>query len=218
MQTKNQLLLAVVAIFSLLLITPASAGVLNGHASAYNDGNGPSAGAWTGSTPYDDGLFSLLTGDVDYAVFTAADFTAAFPASGYTPPAGHFVYAYQVSNTGSVAATALTVGITQGNPVGTIGTFSGGGVSGDASIGTQFTNNPVDSANWAFTGIGAGTSTGLVFSSPNVPENGFGSIVDSGLSAFVVPLPTPSEIFIPEPTSAVMLGLGMATLLIRRRS
>ena len=30
--------------------TSASAGVLDGHAAAFNDGNGPSAGAWTATT------------------------------------------------------------------------------------------------------------------------------------------------------------------------
>ena len=80
----------------------ASAGVLSGHTAAYNDGLGPSAGAWTATTAFDNGVG--LSGTVDWAVFGPGD----FPYAGYAPPAGELVYAFQIFSTGTDAIHSLT--------------------------------------------------------------------------------------------------------------
>ena len=86
-----------------LLSGTARAGVLNGHANAYNDGVNPT---WTGSTAFSSGT---LTGFVDYAVFAPGDFP--FGGGGYTPTAGELVYAYQVFVTGAASVSSFSVAL-----------------------------------------------------------------------------------------------------------
>ena len=181
----------------LVVATAASAGYLNGHADAYN--------GWTGTVPFASGT---LTGDIDYAVFTAADFDSNFGGGGYTP-GGALVYAYQVLNTGDAFISAEIVGIT--NPANTIGTFNDLNVAGDKDASGSFFDGS-GNATWQFfdpNQIETGESSwGLAFSSPNVPMAGVGVILNGGQNAMQMGLPTPSGDPIPEPSSLVLVALG----------
>ena len=210
----------------LLLISFSSAPILAGplatHPSAYFDG----FVTWRGSTDFDDdGNIVVLEGDglegsVDWAVFTKAAFDAAFPASGYSPPAGEFAYTYQANVAGLAAGTLLSVALDPLQPVGTIGSFSGGGVTGVAPASTTFGGGGF-SADFSFAGgaipIGS-SSEGLVFSSSNPPMSFFGSFVNGGSSAFVIPLPSPAPVAIPEPGTGLLAALGILLLGLVRRA
>jgi hypothetical protein len=192
-----------------LCAATASAGALNGHASAFNDGNGPSAGAWTGSTAFNNGLG--LSGYVDWTVFAPG----AFPYAGYTPTAGELAYAFQVFTTGSLAVTSFAVALD--NVADSIGTFAN--LTGDVPASSLLTPAPFGSAKWTFPGILPGTnSEGLVFSSIKVPKNLFGSTIDGGTGATVIPLPSPDVTDVPEPATMSVLAMAGLTLLRRRRS
>ncbi len=201
----------------LILCTAAvsSAGILNGNPLAYDDGNGPAAGAWTGTLPFDNG--NGLEGDLDFAVFTTAVFNANFSGLGYTPstpPTGGLVYTYQLTNTTSPTGDSISaeiVGIV--NPANTIGSFDIGDIA--PSLATFSGSNALWQYNPA---IDAGeTSFGMAFSSPNVPMLGVALTVDGGGTAQTVGVPTPSARPIPEPASLAMWGLlSVAILLVRR--
>ena len=220
--------LALLAVFSLLTAS-ATAGILENHPLAFNDGNGPGpGGSWTGSSPYTNGLAfpSNLEGTVDFAVFTAADFATAFPdaadpnvagttlnPSGYTP-GDALVYLYQVNNDGNFALSAEIVGID--NPANTQGEFRTS-PSEVASSGYLF--DIADNAIFNFTApfVGTGeTTTILAFSSPNVPELGLSISVNGGTFG-TSPVPTPSSTPVPEPAALTMLVAGSALVLVRRR-
>lgn len=205
----------------------AHAGILNGHPDAYNDGTGPwvgppnppNLGAWTGSTSFSNPFD--LTGYVDWAVFGPGDFPAAFAGLGYTPTSGELTYLYQVFSTGTEAVSELDVALN--GPADNIGSFAlnPGDVSPTAQ---QFipAGVPGGTAAWEFnTGVDTGENSYiLIFSSPNVPENYLGLTIDSGSSALVVPLPTPSGNPLPEPASVVLVACGLACLAafkVRRR-
>ncbi len=187
----------------------AGAGALDGHALAYNDGNGPSGGAWTGSTAFDNGLG--LSGYVDWTVFSPG----AFPYLGYTPTAGELAYAFQVFSTGPLATTSFSVALD--NVADSIGTF--GDLAGDSPFSMSLTPAPFGSAGWSFSGITTGgNSDGLVFSSIKVPKNLFGSTIDGGTGAIVIPLPSPDTVDVPEPATMSVMALAGLALLRRRRS
>jgi hypothetical protein len=198
--TKSSFSVALVFSMAVVFASTASAGILNGHAAAYN--------SVTGSVPFNNGLG--LSGTIDYAVFAAADFNSNFGGLGYVP-GGPLVYTYQVNVAGSLGVSAEIVGIS--NPANTIGTFNIGGVNASSA---SFTPN----ARWFFAPeIPTGQiSWGLAFSSPNEPIVGGAQTVDGGTPAFVVGVPTPGPTgFIPEPTSAVLWLAGLSGIgLIRR--
>ena len=209
----------VVALFACGLIlcaaTASSAGLLSGNPLAYNDGNGPASGAWTGTIPFNNG--SGLQGELDFAVFTTTVFNANFSGLGYTPsasPAGGLVYAYQLINTANPAGdyiSAEIVGIV--NPANTIGSFNIGDIA--PALATFSGGN----AAWQFNpSIGAGeTSWGLAFSSPNAPMAGVALTVDGGGTAQTIGVPTPSAVAIPEPASlALCAALGALMFACRR--
>ncbi|REK17183.1 MAG: PEP-CTERM sorting domain-containing protein [Planctomycetota bacterium] len=195
-----------------LCAAPSIAGPLDGDPNAY-------LGTWSGSTPYQG--FDLsnqpteLTGYVDWAVYGPGDFPVAF--TGYTPTPGELTYAYQVYVTNDAPVTSLSVNLI--NPADNIGSFTGGGVSGDPTIAELLV--PFDSANWFFTSIpNGGKSVGLVFSSPNLPIFLNGTVIDDGSVADVIPLPSPGPVPIPEPSSIVLALIGIAGLAwgcLRRR-
>ncbi len=183
----------------------ASAGVLNGHASAFNDGNGPSAGAWTATTAFDNGVG--LSGTVEWSVFGPG----AFPFAGYTPTAGELAYAFQVFSTGTSAIHSLTLNDPNGG-ADNIGTFAdlAGEAPTSVALGTQ--------AEWNFLGLDAGeNSIGLAFSSIKTPASLFGVVVNGGSFAVAIPLPVPGSVDIPEPASVALMGLG-GLMMLRRRS
>lgn len=185
----------------------ASAGLLNGNALAYNDGNGPAAGAWTGSTTFVQGT---LQGYIDWAVFGPGQ----FPYSGYTPTTGELTYAYQVYETGAAPLSSFSLALTDIGD--NIGSFNA--LPGDAP--TSSTLVSLASATWRFAGIPQnGNSQGLAFSSIRVPQSLFGVVIDTGQTQFVVPLPSPSATSIPEPgTISMVLGAACLAMARRRRN
>ena len=62
-----------------------------------------------------------------------------------------------------------------------------------------------------------GNSEGLVFSSIKVPKNLFGSTIDGGTGAIVIPLPSPDVTDVPEPATMSLLALAGVALLRRRK-
>lgn len=198
--------LGIAGIALVLVFAPvASAGILDGHADAYS--------GWTGSVPFVSGT---LTGDIDYAVFTAADFNANFGGAGYAP-GDDLVYAYQVFNTGIVFLSAEIVGIA--NPANTIGTFNDLNVAGDkdaSDLGFDLSGN----AFWQFDApneIETGESSwGLAFSSPNTPMSGIGVVLNGGQNALQLDIPTPGADPIPEPGSLLLLAVGALAARSRR--
>jgi len=166
---------------------------------------------WQGTVSFDNGLG--LEGDLDFAVFTAANFNANFAGMGYVP-GDSVVYTYQLINSsdpGTDNLSAQIVGII--NAANTIGTFDIGDVNASSSsfvgLNAQWLFNPEIS-------LGE-TSWGLAFSSPNVPMSGAGLTVDGGASVFLLDIPTPSDIPIPEPTSLALLVVAGMMMWLRWR-
>jgi hypothetical protein len=181
------------------LHSTCQAGILNGHAAAYS--------GVTGSVPFNNGLG--LSGTIDYAVFTAAAFSANFGALGYVPNSA-LVYTYQVENSGSLHISAETIGVS--NPASAIGTFNIGNVNASSASLTP-------NAQWLFApGIAPGQSSwGLAFSSPNIPIVGASLTIDGGTPALVAGVPTPGPIAIPEPTSIALSAFGIVLACLPRR-
>ncbi len=193
-----------VAILGLFITTSAYAGPLAGHTGALP----PGVPLTTGSTMFNNG--QTLSGYVDYAVFGPGQ----FPYAGYTPPANELTYAYQVFVTGAAPVSSFElVLMDQANNIG----FFDTGISGVAP--TSMVLNPMTSAKWTFPGIPQnGHSLGLAFSSPNIPTQLFATVVDTGQSTWVIPLPSPSNLGIPEPASLTVAAIGCLMLGMRRRS
>ncbi len=188
------------AVLALVLSTQAFAGALFNHPNA----GGP-APLYTGSTPF---VIGTLQGQVDYAVFNPGQ----FPFSGYTPTPGELTYAYQIFVTGSAPLSSFELLLNE--PADNIGTFSSlPGVAANSQILTPFT-----SAKWTFPGITTGSnSVGLAFSSPRLPQSLFASVVDTGQSGPVIPLPSPGPVGIPEPATLGLAAFGCVMLGLRRR-
>lgn len=217
----NMKFIALVAVSALLVAgAPAYAGILNNHPLAYDNNAGPGpGGSWTGSDVYDNGLASPfhLVGNLDFAVFTAANFVTAFPgaAPAYVP-GDALVYAYQIENQGDFAVSAQIVGIS--SVANTIGSFlyNAGEVAPSFSVFDVGGN-----AIWGFTAPNIGTgqdSYVLAYSSPNIPTmgTGVGITVDGGTFG-ITNVPTPSSTPIPEPASIAVAGLGLVSCLLSRR-
>jgi hypothetical protein len=178
---------------------PSLAGILNGHPAAF--------GGISGSVPFNNGVG--VSGVIDYAVFTQADFNANFAGLGYVP-GDALVYTYQVEATGPAGLSAEIIGVN--NPANTIGTFDIG--DQDASS-ASFTPN----ARWLFapeiaTGL---TSWGLAFSSANLPIVGASLTIGGGTQALIAGVPTPGPISIPEPGALLLLTSGAVAACVSRR-
>ena len=204
--TASAKFLSVFSLIVLFAVAPASAGVLSASGSAFE--------GWSGTTPFSNA--SGLAGDVDWVVLTSSNFSASFPGAAYSPPSDELVYVYQIVNTGSVAISSFSLPVR--NDASMIGHFEDVGaadVTGGGPNASSLTTDPISGrALWDFStdAIGAGVnSLGLVFSSPNTPINIFSTVVDGGTKALDVPVPTPSDVQIPEPSTFILMMLG-ATL------
>jgi len=193
----------------LLLVSPAISGPLNGDVTAIP--------GFTGTTPFTNGV---IFGTVDYAVYTYGAYLAEWGPAGYTPTVGEDVYTYQVIlNPGSLGISHLSVHIE--NPADTPGAFTIGAGTFPTTINIGPGGPP--SADFYFSPEALSSSSGVAFSSPNAPIMRFGSLVDGGTTAFVVPLPTPGATQIPDPATvtlflaAALCGLPMAIRRFRAR-
>jgi len=187
-------------VLALLISSQAFAGALF---------NNPNAGGppplYTGSTPFSVGT---LTGYVDYAVFNPGQ----FPFGGYTPTAGELTYAYQIFVTGSAPLSSFELALT--DPADNIGNFN----TLPGTLPNSQNLNPLISAKWTFPGIpNGGNSDGLAFSSPRLPQSLFATVVDTGQTTWVIPLPSPGPVGIPEPATLSLVTMGCMMLGLRRR-
>jgi PEP-CTERM motif-containing protein len=172
---------------------------------------GPLATAGTfasGSTPFDNG--GTLKGYVDWAVFNPGTWPAGY--TGYSPTSGELAYAYQVFVTGTAPVSSFELVLT--DPADNIGSFAQlGGVAPSSQV-----LNPLTSAKWTFPGIPQGSmSYGLAFSSIRIPQSLFATVVDTGQSTWVIPLPSPGSTGIPEPATLGLAAMGCVVLGLRRR-
>ncbi|MEX0613317.1 MAG: PEP-CTERM sorting domain-containing protein [Pirellulales bacterium] len=169
------------------------------------------AGALTqGTVAFDNGN---LQGNLDYAVFPAAAFTAAFGNDDYTP-GDTYVYTYQIINSSDPGTDSISADVTAPvAPANTIGTFEVDPGMGEIDASTAVFVGPT--ANWVFNPeIPLGeNSYGLAYSSPNLPTAGAALIVDGGNSV-LLEIPVPG---IPEPASVALLGIGGSVMLLLRR-
>lgn len=165
------------------------------------------SGALTqGTVAFDNGN---LQGNLDFAVFPAADFLTNFAGLGYVP-ADAYVYTYQIINSSDPGTDSISADVVApASPAHTIGTFD----IGDVNASTAVFVGPT--ANWVFNPEipAAMSSWGLAYSSPNLPTSGGALIVNGGNSVLLeVPVP-----IIPEPASMALLGIGGSLMLLLRR-
>jgi hypothetical protein len=223
---QRALVAAVVVVLVGAWVPPAQASLLSLSAydgDAYQDPGAPNQIAWYGSSTYSQ---LSLTGSVDWVVFGPGQFANAFPGSSYNPPANELVYAFQIDNTDTSDTSTLTAAFDSDSPADTIGSFPLGDLNGN--LGVSPGTSPGDvaltpgSAYWFFPGgITMGESSiGLAYASPNTPEQEYGSLINSGLGAYAVPLPGPSTsafVVVPEPSTVILLAAAATLLGLRRR-
>jgi hypothetical protein len=192
-----------------LIAAPALAGPLATDPNAYFDGTN----TWHGSTGFTSGT---LVGYIDWAVYDPTNAPAGL--AGYARTPGELIYAYQATETGAAALSSVSVDLQ--NAADNIGTFTATGVAGQvASLENLMA---FDSATWSFAGVLTGGSTiGLAFSSPNVPMKDVATTLDHGQVGFVIPVPSPSSLHIPEPGTLTLAACGLIVLAfqwLRRRA
>jgi hypothetical protein len=213
----SKIFAVVVCCIALLVGASAHAGILAVHPFAYNNGSGPSGGAWRGTSPYvNDGL----NGTIDWAVFTRAAFDLAFPGNGYVSPANELVYAHQIFSAGpAIGVTGMDIFLA-GYPAGNGGSYSISGVPlTEVPAVFAFADSTLASYILAGETDPVTPSEGLVYSSPNIPQlTGTPIVVDGGLSASgELPIGIPSEVPIPEPTTGLIASLTAAFVFAFRR-
>lgn len=204
-----------------LLPVAADAGLLLNNPAAYVDGSNVT---WTGTTAFSVNNLDNspdLQGTVDWSVFAPGHFPYA--ANGYTPTTGEYTYAYQVFESGPAPVSSFSVALLAAAD--NIGNFTlATAVPTDPVLGEAI--SPLSNAKWTMKVLGTAddpptgdASYGLAFSSPIPPQDLFGSLVDDGNAAFVIPLPSPNANFsFPEPASlSLVMAAGGASLLRRRR-
>ncbi|MGH7179487.1 MAG: hypothetical protein ACREJC_19075 [Tepidisphaeraceae bacterium] len=204
-----------------LLGASASAGILA------SDGN--AIAGFHGSKPFAAAVGPLsFNASVDYAVYSPGTFTTTFGA-GSDPSAGaQYVYAYQMTNTGTTAQRApdfLTVGFNGDQQPANIEALPN--IFGDYGVDPINPSTfipaapPYTSANWNYNNatplLPSGISSEiLLYTSPN-PPGFYNSSVKAGALVNTLPgalgLPSP----IPEPTGAALAVLSGALLGMRRR-
>jgi hypothetical protein len=212
MVVKSKIFAVMACALILSIGTAAHAGLLATHPLAFNNGSGPALGAWRGTTPFVNGA---LTGTVDWAVFTAANFASITGVAGYVPPANHLVYTQQVFTTGvQIGASQLDVALS-GFPVGTSGSFTATGITGLATATTSVT--PL-LASFTLAGetTAANPSRGLAYSSPRIPQlTGVAKVIDGGTAAFgTLLIGVPSAV--PEPSTCLIAGLASCLMFVHR--
>jgi hypothetical protein len=168
-----------------------------------------------------------LSGTIDYGVFLASDFNAAFPAN---PQPGAVVYAYQIfvqdttvlSDISHLSLAFITDPLANNfNQINSPDSpFTGFLGTAATSIGSTD-----EEADWFF---GSPIQPGfyskiLVYSSPYLPTLSAWTVQDGGLqysqSGFTNQLPVPGSTPAPEPgtiTLVVLAGLFGAPLMVRR--
>lgn len=186
------------ALASCLFASTASAGPLDGHPNAFFDGST----TWSGTTSFftpGSGPGDFLSGYIEWAVFGPGD----FPYAGYVPTPGELTYAYQIFvDAGSHSVSQMSVSVF--NPADNDGSFADIGTVPDTSSSIGPTE-----VTWNFAGIPqSSNSIGLAYSSPRLPTDLFGAVIDGGLQSFVIPLPSPGDVNIPEPATVTLLALG----------
>jgi hypothetical protein len=196
----------------------AAVGLLSAHAfadlldagPAYNDG----ATVWKGTTSFQSGDDPDLKGYVKWIVFDQG----AFPFAGYAPTPGELTYAYQIYCTGSAALSNYSVFLE--NAADNLSWFSDPalGVTGVAPSATSGLVWP-GSAWWDFTAIEQGqNSLGLVYSSPNKPEDFSSIVINHGNFSVAEPVPSPSPNPIPEPGTMLSLIAALCAFAAARGS
>lgn len=195
-----------------LVATSSSAGLLATHPLAYNDGNGPLAGAWSGTAPFASGG---LVGTVDWAVFEDTDFSAIPGVAGYAPPAGEFVYTYQIFTTGPlIGASGMDIPLA-GASAGSAGSFTATGIGGVPTIFT-FADSTLASFILATETDPLTPSDGLAYASPSPPQlTGIPTVVDGGTSATTI---LTVAIPVPEPTTLLIASIATFAWSMFRRT
>jgi hypothetical protein len=192
---------------------PACAGLLS---------TGTPYGTWSGSTNFVGIDNPDLSGHIDWVVFGPGD----YPFSDedlplFTPTSGELTYVYQVFCEGTDAISLSLHPWATPNTADNVGAFvdTPNGVTGDPA--TDMGLIPEDSVYWVFAGIEPGNnSEGLVYCSPNVPQNWYSVIINGGTVAIVDPIPVPSSTPIPEPAVLWSLIVALGTFgawCLRRR-
>ena len=193
-----------------LIAATASAGLL-GTGKSYTDSTRPLG--WEGSQTFTQAVTAgTLKGEVDWAVFTASNFTSLFP--DYTPTPGELVYAYQVFDTGTVEISKAESPLLSGAHGDNAAAFESNGMSGVLPSSASINSADVI---WNFASPNipwspAGHSAGLAFSSIRKPRTDWFIVVDGGGTVQVNGIGGPGTVAIPEPSALALLAVMAASL------
>jgi hypothetical protein len=216
MTLSKRAMVCAALVFALGLFSATAFGGVRDYGTPYTDAGGVT---WTGQTHFSGTTTggAMLTGDIDWIVYGKGQFP--YTDSGYVPAADQYTYVYQITNsTTSVAISDFTFTVDQA--VGGIDSFvSTGRVEGVQATDTDYTSG--EFVEWIFTNdaINPGDlSAGLVFVSPKAPTTtSTGRVTDGGKSVGVDSLPCPGPNDIPEPSTCVLLLVGLGCALGARR-
>ena len=234
--SKIQNFVALLVCLSLLLgfgLSPVAAGPLAVTNFAFNNGAGPDGGIWRGTASLVGAAFGdTLVAEVDWAVFPVGGFQSYLNSQSIAQvdpsAANEFTYVYQIHSVTNAnpGVDALTVGIDAIDARGSLAapTFVLTGGANEKSPASGGDNNT--SMAWFFGGteLHPGDSSSLLlFTSPNIPEFDFLTVV-SGLASQVVPplVASPSAILgdpnVPEPSTLLLVFACVLPFLAGRRS